>query len=303
VTHAGWDVTGGTAPENKGYGLSVRIDHGNGTHALYGHLATVFVRIGQTVGRWQPIGAIGDSGNSSGRHLHFTAYKDTASGGRFAFDPFGWNKSYGYGYQPPGYEDPHRGNGWSERKLMPGGSSGGCPLFCQEYWVDNDSGAPRVTFSCPPDSPGCGWTTARPSVYPNYLNHARVAAAGGSKTAWAVYRCLDGMLRPCPAGRYAVYASNPRGASRSRVVRYEPLGAAPGAVSAMAQNDDQHAGMWVEVGIFDFSVAPAIEISNRSDGYGIEPSGGEFIQADTIKFQRLCAAGEEGGTTDPSGTP
>src|SRR4029453_1022981 len=49
---------------------------GNGTmhrYALYGHLKprTVQVRVGDDVGRGQMLGAIGNSGNSDGPHLHF----------------------------------------------------------------------------------------------------------------------------------------------------------------------------------------------------------------------------------------
>jgi murein DD-endopeptidase MepM/ murein hydrolase activator NlpD len=62
VIFAGWS--------NWGYGYSIVLAHGN-MLTLYGHLSRVGVRCGQRVGAGDPIGAVGNSGNSSGPHLHF----------------------------------------------------------------------------------------------------------------------------------------------------------------------------------------------------------------------------------------
>jgi murein DD-endopeptidase MepM/ murein hydrolase activator NlpD len=56
---------------NGGYGNVVMIDHGNGYATLYGHLSQINVSICQSVGQGQTIGAIGNTGNSFGAHLHF----------------------------------------------------------------------------------------------------------------------------------------------------------------------------------------------------------------------------------------
>ena len=54
-----------------GYGNAVFIDHGNGMVVKYAHLNTVNASIGQTVGRGTYVGTMGNSGSSSGTHLHF----------------------------------------------------------------------------------------------------------------------------------------------------------------------------------------------------------------------------------------
>lgn len=54
-----------------GYGLAVRIDHGNGYQTMYGHLSVYYPRVGQNVRRGQAIGQMGNTGNSTGPHLHF----------------------------------------------------------------------------------------------------------------------------------------------------------------------------------------------------------------------------------------
>ena len=56
---------------NGGYGSYVVIKHDNGTQTLYGHLKGVAVSVGQSVAQGQLIGYEGNTGRSSGTHLHF----------------------------------------------------------------------------------------------------------------------------------------------------------------------------------------------------------------------------------------
>ncbi len=56
---------------NGGYGNYVLIDHGNGFTTLYAHLSSIFVRTGENVSRGEQIGSAGNTGNSTGPHLHF----------------------------------------------------------------------------------------------------------------------------------------------------------------------------------------------------------------------------------------
>jgi murein DD-endopeptidase MepM/ murein hydrolase activator NlpD len=53
------------------YGMEIVIDHGFGYETRFGHLSKILVRPGQTVKRWQPIGEVGDTGRSTGPHLHY----------------------------------------------------------------------------------------------------------------------------------------------------------------------------------------------------------------------------------------
>jgi murein DD-endopeptidase MepM/ murein hydrolase activator NlpD len=63
VVFSGWS--------NYGYGYMVVIDHGTGFQSAYAHLSAVAVTCGQSVFQGGYIGAVGNTGNSSGAHLHF----------------------------------------------------------------------------------------------------------------------------------------------------------------------------------------------------------------------------------------
>ncbi|MFJ5728674.1 M23 family metallopeptidase [Streptomyces paradoxus] len=73
ATHGGTVVKAGGngAGDGPAYGNAVVIKHGNGTYSQYAHLSKVTVRIGQIVKTGQEIAKSGNTGNSSGPHLHF----------------------------------------------------------------------------------------------------------------------------------------------------------------------------------------------------------------------------------------
>jgi murein DD-endopeptidase MepM/ murein hydrolase activator NlpD len=54
-----------------GYGLAIRIDHGNGIETVYGHSSQISVKVGDRVQAGERIGLIGSTGYSTGNHLHF----------------------------------------------------------------------------------------------------------------------------------------------------------------------------------------------------------------------------------------
>jgi murein DD-endopeptidase MepM/ murein hydrolase activator NlpD len=63
VTYAGWN--------NYGYGNLIVVNHGKGYETFYAHLSGIGVVPGQVVRQGQYIGASGNTGNSSGPHIHF----------------------------------------------------------------------------------------------------------------------------------------------------------------------------------------------------------------------------------------
>jgi murein DD-endopeptidase MepM/ murein hydrolase activator NlpD len=66
------DATG----QNSGYGHYVKIDHGGGQHSLYAHMSTLAVEVGDQVAVGQVIGRSGNTGYSTGPHLHLEIRQD-----------------------------------------------------------------------------------------------------------------------------------------------------------------------------------------------------------------------------------
>ena len=54
-----------------GYGLTIMVSHGEEKATLYAHASRLLVKQGQRVRRGQIIAAVGNTGNSTGPHLHF----------------------------------------------------------------------------------------------------------------------------------------------------------------------------------------------------------------------------------------
>lgn len=56
------------------YGRYIAIDHGNGLTTMYGHLSSVTQKLGDKVLQGETIAKSGNTGNSTGPHVHFTVF-------------------------------------------------------------------------------------------------------------------------------------------------------------------------------------------------------------------------------------
>ena len=67
---------------SSGYGNYVVIDHGGGMSTLYAHMSIVKVSVGQYVSQGDVIGVTGNTGASTGPHLHYEVHSTTMVNGR-----------------------------------------------------------------------------------------------------------------------------------------------------------------------------------------------------------------------------
>lgn len=84
VVEAGW---GGA------YGNNIVLRMTDGTYTQYGHLSSIGVSVGQSVGQGQRIGLSGSTGNSTGPHLHFEARTAPSYGSDM--DPVAYLRAHG----------------------------------------------------------------------------------------------------------------------------------------------------------------------------------------------------------------
>lgn len=90
--HPGWDLTAPLGEsvyplmagvvaemgeEFKGYGRYLILDHGSGFQTLYGHLLEIKVAVGEEVTKETMIGEVGETGRTTGVHLHFEIWQDS----------------------------------------------------------------------------------------------------------------------------------------------------------------------------------------------------------------------------------
>ena len=59
------------AKKNGSMGLTIEVNHGNGFKTRYAHLSKLHVRRGQRIKRGETLGAVGNTGKSTGPHLHY----------------------------------------------------------------------------------------------------------------------------------------------------------------------------------------------------------------------------------------
>jgi murein DD-endopeptidase MepM/ murein hydrolase activator NlpD len=77
------------AGERGGYGNLVVVDHGDGTKTRYAHCRAIGVEVGQAVEAGEPIAEVGNTGRSTGPHLHFELRRDDE-----AVDPTEWLREH-----------------------------------------------------------------------------------------------------------------------------------------------------------------------------------------------------------------
>lgn len=92
--HTGIDMSGGgiygapivaandgvvtVSSTHSSYGYYIMVDHGGGSFTLYAHCSQLLVSEGQTVTQGQTIAYVGSTGNSTGPHLHFEIWENSA---------------------------------------------------------------------------------------------------------------------------------------------------------------------------------------------------------------------------------
>ncbi len=231
---------------------AVVIDHENDYRTLYWHLHRVDVVIGERVARGQPIGIIGNTGCSSGPHLHFgVQYLGRNT------DPYGWC-----------------GDGDDPWQTHPAGN------VSVWLWKDRPSPCappPQGGVAADADLPGFvtlgeGWKDAPTGYGGKSLFTASVRGAGGrpwkvralSPPSLAIWR-----TELPAAGQYRVIAFIPYAVSRlGDATRVRYLVQHADGMAEVVVDAATHANDWAELGTyrFDETGAEVVLTSAAEDG-------------------------------------
>lgn len=180
----------GTDSVNPCFGQTIIIDHPNGFSTRYAHLSQIYVSVGQNVTRAQVIAQSGNTGCSSGPHLHFGVYITSSW---TAIDPWGWS---GAGSDP---WPSDQGNLW-----LTGYAQFPIPWAPTNVTAIAGNGSAAVTWTAPAFDGGTGISSYTVTSSPGGLT----ATVSGSATTATV----TGLIRNT-SYTFTVKANNSVGSS------------------------------------------------------------------------------------------
>ncbi len=183
----------GTDSVNPCFGQTIIVDHPNGFSTRYAHLSAIYVSPGQSVDRGQVIAQSGNTGCSSGPHLHFGVYITSSW---TAIDPWGW---WGAPAAEPWPSDP--GDLW-----LTGTAQFPLPFAPTNVGAIAGNASATISWTPPSFNGGTGITSYTITASPG----GAVASAPGTATSAVVGGLTNGT-----SYTFTVTALNTVGASQS----------------------------------------------------------------------------------------
>ena len=294
VVYAGWY---NPQDHKSNLGIYVKLHHTNGFFTAYGHMSSVAVQSCATMGcanipRGEMLGISGNTGNSTGPHLHFLT-KDPSNR---AIDPYGWS---GAGADPLNYQQPE--SLWVQfpalvfygAQIYPNGATLGYPAAVPTGIIVDDN---STGFS---ESPAACWT---------------VASAGSAQNSSMRYSKPRNSASTCTAtwqfplgsapGQYAVYVRIPAVHATSEGALYNILHAGRSDSVVMNQlvfpNGFYASDGWIYIGKYSFTGdgTESIKLGNQTQDQSSQLADAE-LGADAVRFVFVSDV----TVTPPSSTP
>lgn len=244
-----------------GYGNYIVLQHANSYETLYGHLSRIDVVAGQSILSGDPIGLSGNSGNSTGPHLHFGVYNGafTASENNVT-DPFGWTGSS---------QDPLINfNGQTAKCLWRSWPDD--QVSCNDVLVeDGQNGSLIGKMSGPP----IGWR--KNTIGHSYQLNYHLNDSSDNYASWS---------NETAYGQCTIYAWIPYDLATANSVTYGIAGYQSGwrvqRIIDQAPFSDDWIWMWVDY--FAKNDYPIVVIQNMTSG---DPANTKWIGVDAVKFR------------------
>lgn len=244
-----------------GYGIYVQIQHENEYISLYAHLNEVLVNDEAIVKSGDVIGYSGDTGHSTGPHLHFGIYFGPNANEAYATDPFGWKGNE----SDPLLNYPYPGQGHKAACLWRGLSSDS--ISCDDIIIE-DKGVGFSIFGT--------WLQSQNGSGSHIYSRFNTTSNEINFAVWE-----PGYITP---GRYQIFIyaplfnGSPNATSEAKFTLYTRNN-----IFVIFQDLRNIPDLWVTLGIFDLS-------GNNDDfivleSFTNETPGSTIVFADAIKFR------------------
>jgi len=243
---------------STGYGNRIILRHANSYRTLYGHLNSFTnINIGDNISGGSVIGYSGNSGNSSGPHLHFGVYRSIFTiDEQNVTDPFGWTANT----PDPLLNYPYQGSGhiasclWRSKNVDPFG--------CRDIIVEDD---------------GSGWFAAGAWLTSNLGNGYHMYYR---TTVTDVSNQANWQANAAPAGMYQVSAYIPAQHGTATSVPYWISTA--GGWQQVQLNQQIYSDQWVTLGSYQFLPGYVKVVMHPQSS---EPPGTREVAADSMRFR------------------
>jgi murein DD-endopeptidase MepM/ murein hydrolase activator NlpD/GH25 family lysozyme M1 (1,4-beta-N-acetylmuramidase) len=228
----GWVETANTVSSDPA-GMYIRLQHDSaGYQTQYQHLSQVLVTPGVNVTRGQLIGKSGNTGNSTGAHLHFEVKKHISGTTWVAVDPYGWTGSGVDPYVANG--NPASVNLWQvqTQQILPPMISSIVPAILTSSSNNQLIKVMGSNFQPPPSSSHLIFTDPSGHIYPSSVHPPREGPITATEFD---YQFNDGGT----PGTWTVSFQNPDGA-QSNVLSFEVMPTIPPVAATLLGLDVSH---------------------------------------------------------------
>ncbi|MCW1969350.1 MAG: peptidoglycan DD-metalloendopeptidase family protein [Anaerolineae bacterium] len=254
---------------STGYGIHVVLRHANNYYTLYAHMSEISVQVGQTVKAGTVVGLSGNTGNSTGPHLHFGVYRVPSVANvsvpneNYATDPFGWLDTTS---PDPLINHPTTGRGAEAVCLWR--SDDKDEYHCNDVIIEDDDAKLSAVLTG-------DWKTSNIGLNGSHYISNTEKVESPAHASW------KNTIRQAGLHRIEVFVPSQNATTRTAKYR---IYTGNNVWQEVIIDQLPYNNEWVTLGVYELPVGEShVWLSSNTD----EPNGTTRIAADAIRYRRL----------------